>query len=331
MSRQSVPRSYSSALAIASELAGAEGAPMPSFIEPCFASPRPKPPATDNWVHEIKFDGYRLQVHVDNGKVHCYTRRGYDWRERFPTVASAAWKLKVDSAILDGEVVVVSKSGDTDFAALESYVAGKDPEHSPHHLVYYAFDLLYLNGLDLRRAPLIGRKQALQGLLQGQEDNGPLRYSEHLEGSGIDIHHQACDLALEGIVSKRKDSPYRSGRNDTWTKSTCRHRDTFVIAGLAHKGSRFDGIYLGQRKGRQLVYAGKVEIGFSEEQVKRLKERAARLKAKKQPIKAERDFPKAEWLKPELLAEVEYRRKTASGLLRHPSYKGMREDLGTKN
>jgi len=134
-------------------------------------------------------------------------------------------------------------------------------------------------------------------------------------------------MELEGIVSKRKDGPYRSGRNANWTKVTCRHRETFVIVGLAFRGNKFDGVYLGRREGKKLVYGGKVETGFSDEQVKRLRDRAHGLMSKKQPIEADSTFPKAQWLKPVLLGDIGYRRKTTAGLLRHPSYKGLREDL----
>jgi bifunctional non-homologous end joining protein LigD len=237
----------------------------------------------------------------------------------------AAQKLKTEAAILDGEVVVVTESGDTDFAALESYVSSKSSERSARNLVFYAFDLLYLNPFDLRNVPLLVRKEALRELLP--KEGSPLKINDYIKEDGRTVLQQACAMELEGIVSKKKDAPYRSGRNATWTKVTCRHRETFVIAGLAFKNGKFDGVYLGRKVGKNLVYAGKVESGFSDEQVKRLQARAHGLKTNRQPIEADRTFPKAEWLKPVLLGDVEYRRKTAAGHLRHPSYKGLREDL----
>jgi bifunctional non-homologous end joining protein LigD len=317
--------SQSKALPIA-RAAGGKGGAVPDFIEPLLATARDKPPSGDGWVHEVKFDGYRLQLHRADAGTRCFTRRGYDWAPRFPSLVAAAWDLPANHAVIDGEVVVATERGDTDFAALESYVSSKGPERERHDLRFYAFDLLYLDGLDLRDVALIDRKAALAALI-GSSKAGPVLVSEHLEGDGAAVLRNACKLELEGIVSKRKAGKYRSGRNDAWVKMTCRHRDTFVIAGLAYKGAKFDGVYLGREEGRKLVYAGKVEHGFSDAQVARLKAAAARLTVKKQPFDEKVDKPKGQWLKPALLGDVEYRRKTTSGLLRHPSYKGLREDL----
>jgi bifunctional non-homologous end joining protein LigD len=224
-------------------------------------------------------------------------------------------------------VVVVTPAGDTDFAALESYASSQQPTRSKHQIVFYAFDLLYLRSLDLRGAPLLERKRALAELLAGERKNSPLRYSEHLEADGGAVFRNACTMELEGIVSKRADSSYRSGRNRDWLKTTCRHRDTFFVAGIAEKNGKFDGIYLGEWRRGKLLYAGKVEQGLTDAQARHLKAIAARLTTTRQPIAADRSFPKAQWLTPRLRVDVEYRRKTNSGLLRHPSYKGLREDL----
>jgi bifunctional non-homologous end joining protein LigD len=318
--------SQSKALPIA-RAAGAKGGAIPDFIEPLLATPRDKPPSGDDWVHEVKFDGYRLQLHKADAGTRCFTRRGYDWAARFPSLVAAVWDLPAHHAVIDGEVVVATERGDTDFAALESYVASKGPDRERHDLRFYAFDLLYLDGLDLRGVALLDRKAALAALI-GSSPSGALLLSEHIEGDGGAVLRNACKLELEGIVSKRKAGKYRSGRNDAWVKMTCRHRDTFVIAGLAFKGTKFDGVYLGREEGSKLVYAGKVERGFSEAQVARLKAAAAKLATKKQPFADQIDKPKGKWLKPVLFGDVEYRRTTAAGLLRHPSYKGLREDLG---
>jgi bifunctional non-homologous end joining protein LigD len=235
--------------------------------------------------------------------------------------------LNLEAAVLDGEVVVVTDKGDSDFAALESYVSSQKPDRAAHDVVFYAFDLLYLTPLDVRGAPLIARKHALQELLARERKNSPLRYSEHLEEQGAAVLRSACDMELEGIVAKRKDSAYHSGRHRDWLKVTCRHRDTFYVAGIARKGAKFDGVYLAERRDGRYVYAGKVEHGFTEAQAEHLKVRAAPLMSPRQSIVADRGFPKAQWLKPILRADVEYRRKTRAGLLRHPSYKGLREDL----
>jgi bifunctional non-homologous end joining protein LigD len=264
------------ALTIVRDLPGVRGEPIPGYIAPCLATLAPRPPSGDRFVHEIKFDGYRLQLHISSGKVACFTRRGHDWSARFPTLVAAASRLNLDAAIIDGEAVVVTDNGDTDFAALESYVSSQQPERSAHHLVFYAFDLLYLRVFDLRRTPLIGRKRALAELLAEEKKSSPLRYSEHLEEDGPAIWHKACGMQLEGIVSKRRDSSYHSGRSGDWIKVTCRQRDSFFVVGIALKGAKFDGVYLGERRNGKLVYAGKVENGFTDAQVKRASRPAPR-------------------------------------------------------
>jgi len=175
--------------------------------------------------------------------------------------------------------------------------------------------------------PLVERKEVLRLLLGDGPKKSPLKYSEHLEAVGKTVFKNACSLELEGVVSKLKNGKYRSGRNTNWVKVTCRHRDTFQVAGLAYNKGRFDGIYLGQKAGRKLVFAGKVEHGFSQAQVKDLERRAEKLARKSAPFEIEKR-PKAHWVEPKLLADVEYRRMTKKRkLLRHPSFKGLREDL----
>jgi bifunctional non-homologous end joining protein LigD len=159
---------------------------------------------------------------------------------------------------------------------------------------------------------------------------GAVKYGEELDANGPEVYRSACKIELEGIVSKKRDGRYRSGRNENWIKLTCRHRDTFLVAGIAYKGAKFNGVYLGQEENGKLVYAGKVEHGFSEQQVKHLGARAKDLEVNKPPIELDEKKPKARWLKPVLLADVEYRRKTRRGLLRHPSYKELRQDLMEK-
>jgi bifunctional non-homologous end joining protein LigD len=187
------------------------------------------------------------------------------------------------------------------------------------------FDLLYIDGQSLVGCALMDRKEVLAELLRGQK--GSIRFSEHLEGGGERLFKQACKLELEGIVSKRKDALYRSGRNPDWTKRTCRQRETFVVAGIATKGGKFDGIYLGRRVDGELLYSGKVEHGFSADSERDLRRRAEKLKTRAQPLTKKIKKPKATWLKPKLLVEVEYRALTGAGKLRHPSFKGVREDL----
>jgi bifunctional non-homologous end joining protein LigD len=323
-SRSKSKRQYvaqNDAAVIASQLTGAKGAGMPHFIEPCLATLRDKVPSGDQWLHEIKFDGYRLQLHKRENDVRLFTRRGFDWTKRFESLVHAAWVLPVTHLVLDGEVIVPTKTGHSDFGALEAELgAGRSKR-----FVFYVFDILHINGLSLRDCRLEDRKTVLEELLRDQD--GSIRFSEHLDGGGEPLFKRACRLELEGLVSKRKDSKYRSGRSADWTKRTCRHRETFVVAGIAMKRGKFDGVYLARREDAHLLYAGKVEHGFYSSSEKDLQRRAGKLKAKTQPLSTKINKPKAIWLKPHLLADVEYRAVTSTGKLRHPSFKGLREDL----
>jgi bifunctional non-homologous end joining protein LigD len=195
-------------------------------------------------------------------------------------------------------------------------------------LVFYAFDLLYLDTMDLRGAALLGRKQALEELLKQSPPDEQFRYSEHTIGDGSKRLARACKTGFEGIVSKRSDGRYHSGRTDVWMKATCRRRDTFVVAGWAMKGSKFDGFYLGEAKRGHLVYAGKIEQGWTEQEKKRLLAELEPLRRPTPAIDLPLRKPKARWVEPRVLVDVEYRAKTGkSGLLRHPSFKGVRRDL----
>lgn len=306
---------------IARTLSAAQGTPYPGFIEPSLATLHDKIPTQGEWLHEIKFDGYRLQLHKSGIEIRAFTRRGYDWTERFKNITTAAWHLDCTVAILDGEVIVPTGTGLSDFGALEADL-GKGRSD---RFIYYAFDVLYLDGFDLRACRLDERKCVLEALVP--QNVGPIHLSTTLEDAGRSLYKRACELQLEGIVSKRKDGRYRSGRSPNWTKVTCRKRDTFVVAGIAYKGNKFDGIYLGRRKEDELLYAGKVEHGISIAQQKALRKRAEKLRAKNQPLTTKIKKPKARWLRPRLLVDVEYRAITGEGKLRHPSYKGLRDDL----
>jgi bifunctional non-homologous end joining protein LigD len=330
MNRSAVPRSKrqyvhglnSPALRLARSLKGVKRGRFPDFIAPALASLASRPPAGRQWLHEVKFDGYRFQCHIHNG-IRFFTRRGHDWSRRLPHLIAALAPLDAHAVILDGEVIVQTATGRSDFHALEK--ALKAAEGS-ERLVYYVFDLLYLDGLDLRGSPLLERKRVLELLLGNS--GGAVRVSEHLVGDGPAVWRRACAIALEGIVSKRADSRYRSGRTEAWIKATCRHRDTFAVVGWAEKNNRFDGIYLGRAQDGELVYAGKLERGISSDDKRALLNRLAPLRVRARPMRsARRKFPKARWVKPRLLVDAEFRGKTADGLLRHPSFKGVREDL----
>jgi bifunctional non-homologous end joining protein LigD len=225
-------------------------------------------------VHEIKFDGYRTQAQLRNGRPAIYTRRGHDWTVRFQTIADALTQLPATDLILDGEAVVADSRGIPDFGLLHADLAGGRKDR----LLYYAFDLLYLDGFDLRGARLAERKRVLAELLAGASEH--ILYAEHLEGEGPEIHERACAMGLEGIISKQEDAPYRSGRTESWIKVKCGNRDAFPIVAfvekLGAKPRKIASFYVGRREGDRLLYAGKVRGGFTEAAARDLRERLAR-------------------------------------------------------
>jgi bifunctional non-homologous end joining protein LigD len=292
-------------------------APLPGFVEPALASSIAKVPSGERWIHEIKFDGYRVQVHLANEAVKIFTRRGHDWTHRFKKVAHDAWHIKAGSAVIDGEIVVLAADGTTDFAVLQNELKGKSTS-----IVLVAFDLLYLNGRDLRKVPLFQRKAELKKIIAGTD----VQFSESFEVDGHAMFAHACKVGLEGVVSKVRDSAYPTGRSNDWVKKTCAQRETLTIAGFALDGSKWDGLYVGRRKGKDLVYAGKVDHGFDKVSAADLRKRLEPLVRKSQPY-SKRIAHKGIWVEPKLLAEIEYRAKSAAGKVRHPFFRGLREDL----
>ena len=228
-----------------------------------------------------------------------------------------AWHLNAKSAIIDGEVIVPAADGVSDFSVLQNELRGQS-----NKLVMYAFDLLYLNGYDMRKAPLLERKAALATLVAKSD----ILLSESFETDGATMLKQACKMGLEGVVSKVRDAKYNSGRINEWVKVTCRQRETLFIAGFALKANKFDGLYIGRRKGNDLIYAGKIDHGFDKVSAKDLQDRLKPLIRKEQPY-AKKIAHRGVWVEPSLLAEVEYRAKSAEGKVRHPVFKGIREDL----
>ena len=292
-------------------------APYPGFIEPELATSVDRVPSGARWIHEIKFDGYRVQVHLRDAAVKVFTRRGNDWTNRFRKIASDAWHVNAGSAIIDGEVVVPAANGTTDFSVLQNELKGRSAK-----IVMVAFDLLYLNGRDLRGLPLHERKAVLKKIIADTD----VQFSESFEVDGREMYKHACKTGLEGVVSKLRDSRYRSGRTNDWAKKPCAQRETLPIAGFALDGKKFDGIYVGRRKGKDLVYAGKVDHGFDPASAKELQARLKPLIRSTQPY-AKKIAHRGIWVEPELLAEIEYRAKSAEGKVRHPFFKGIREDL----
>jgi bifunctional non-homologous end joining protein LigD len=292
-------------------------APLPGFIEPALATSVEKVLSGSRWIHEIKFDGYRVQVHLVNEAVRVFTRRGNDWTKRFRKIADDTWHIKAGSAIIDGEVVVPAANAATDFSVLQNELKGTSTR-----IVLIAFDLLYLNGRDIRKLPLFERKAELKKIIAGTD----VQFSESFEIEGREMFAHACKLGLEGVVSKVRDSTYASGRGNNWVKKTCAQRETLTIAGYALDEGKWDGIYVGRRKGDDLIYAGKVDHGFDKASATDLQKRLKPLIRKTQPY-AKRIAHKGIWVEPKLLAEIEYRAKSAEGKVRHPFFKGLREDL----
>ncbi|TPM24089.1 DNA ligase D [Mesorhizobium sp. B2-3-5] len=298
-----------------------------AFID--FQSPTlvEKAPDGDNWLHEIKYDGYRTELVIEGGAARAFTRRGYDWSHRYKRIVQTAANLPVKSAIIDGEAVVLGATGLPDYQALERELGNPN---SPK-LMFFAFDLLHLDGRDLRQQPLIERKAALRDLLD--ETAPTLTYAEHLELGGEDVFDHACRLGLEGIVSKRADSPYRSGVQASWLKVKCVKSDTFPIVAfvekLGAKPRRIASLYIGRREGDRLLYAGKAKSGYTLEAARRVRERLDPLITGKSPLSEHIKKPKATWVEPVVLAEVQFSGVTDRGILREAVFKGLREDLQT--
>jgi bifunctional non-homologous end joining protein LigD len=290
-------------------------------------------PEGDQWVHEIKFDGYRLLAFVDAGETCLRTRNGNDWTEKFSPIAGALRKLKTSSAVVDLEAVVLDAEGKSGFQALQAALGdGGNPEK----IVAYAFDLLYLDGQDLRQLPLLQRKEKLKALLTKSKQQSILRYSDHFAVEGSDMYNQACAKGLEGITSKRADAPYLGGRQKAWLKVKCTLRQEFIIVGYsaAKKGQRALGaLYLGYRKDGALRYAGKVGTGFSMKSARELVDRFDKIAASKPVLtRAETqgvgagEWRGVHWVQPRLLCEVEFTEWTEDGRIRHPSFQALRED-----
>ncbi|MET4041852.1 bifunctional non-homologous end joining protein LigD [Bradyrhizobium sp. RT6a] len=291
---------------------------FPGYIEPALATLMGRVPRGDRWIHEIKFDGYRVQLHIANSDAKVFTRRGHEWTHRFRKIAHDAFQVKAETAIIDGEVVVPADDGTTDFSVLQNELKGRSTK-----IVMVAFDLLYLNGRDLRAVPLFQRKALLRPIISGTA----IQFSDSFEIDGQEMFKHACKTGLEGVVSKVRDGRYESGRSDGWVKVTCAQRETLAIAGYALDGTKWDGMYIGRRKGDDFLYAGKVDHGFSPEDAKELQRRLKPLVRRTQPY-TKRIAHRGIWVEPELLAEIEYRAKSAEGKLRHPYFKGLREDFG---
>jgi bifunctional non-homologous end joining protein LigD len=300
------------------------------MIYPQLATLVEEPPGGDGWLHEIKLDGYRVLTRLENKKTILYTRRGNDWTGAFAPIAKAVSELPAETLWLDGEVVVMRPDGTSSFQDLQNALSlGRDTE-----LSYYIFDLMYLDGQDLRDVPLIDRKKILKGVLNSEgKPKGPLFYSDHVLGSGMTFFDNACKFRLEGIISKAANSIYASARAKTWLKIKCGLRQEFVIGGYTQPGGSrtgFGALLLGvyDAEGR-LRFKGRVGTGFNQKMLKEMSRRLKKLKIKEPPFidpPAGVGAKGVNWVKPEMVGEVRFSQWTREGILRQPAFLGLRED-----